>query len=211
MTPFSTMMTWPVVPESHADATLSSADDMVLIDRFLRTDDEEIFELLVRRYQEKVFRLAVSILGRGAESEAEDATQEVFVVLLRRLKTFRRESAFSTWLYRVARNQIIEYRRRAPHRASHVDADVLRTMPDGGALTDPQRVATTGQKRARIMSHVDRLGEPQRVVVYLHYWQGQSLAEIAELLDLKLTTVKSHLFRARQRLSIVLREDRSDE
>ncbi len=211
MTPFSTMMTWSVVPEPHAAATLSSADDTVLIDRFLRTDDEEIFEILIRRYQEKVFRLAVSILGRGAESEAEDATQEVFVVLLRQLKTFRRECAFSTWLYRVARNQIIEYRRRVSRRASHVDADVLRTMPDGGALADPQRVAATGQKRERIMYHVDRLSEPQRVVVYLHYWQGQSTAEIAELLDLKLSTVKSHLCRARQRLAIALREEGCNE
>ncbi len=206
-----TMMTWSVVPDSQAAATLSSADDAALIDRFLRTEDEEIFEILVRRYQEKVFRLAASILGRGAESEAEDATQEVFIVLLRQLKTFRRECAFSTWLYRVARNQIIEYRRRVPHRASHVDDDVLRAMPDGGALTDPQRVATTGQNRARIMSHVDRLAEPQRVVVHLHYWQGQSIAEIAELLDLKLSTVKSHLCRARQRLAMALREDGCDE
>ncbi len=200
------MMTWPGVSDSQTAASLTSADDADLIDQFLRTDDEEIFEILVRRYQEKVFRLAASILGRGAESEAEDATQEVFVVLLRQLKTFRRESAFSTWLYRVARNQIIAYRRRLPHRASHVDADVPRTLPDGGVLTDPQRVATTGQNQARIMGHVDRLGEPQRVVVYLHYWQGQSVAEIAALLDLKPSTVKSHLFRARQRLAIALRE-----
>ena len=101
------MMTWPGVSDSQTAASLTSADDADLIDQFLRTDDEEIFEILVRRYQEKIFRLAASILGRGAESEAEDATQEVFVVLLRQLKTFRRESAFSTWLYRVARNQII--------------------------------------------------------------------------------------------------------
>ncbi|MCZ6695585.1 MAG: RNA polymerase sigma factor [Acidobacteria bacterium] len=211
MTPFSTMMTWSAVPEPRAAATISSADDAALIDRFLRTGDEEIFEILIRPYQEKVFRLAASILGRGAESEAEDATQEVFVVLLRQLKTFRRECAFSTWLYRVARNQIIEYRRRVSRRASHVDADVLRIMPDGGTLADPQKVAATGQKRERVMYHVDRLSEPQRVVVYLHYWQGQSIAEIAELLDLKLSTVKSHLCRARQRLAIALREEGCNE
>jgi RNA polymerase sigma-70 factor (ECF subfamily) len=205
------MMTWSAVPDPQIAATLSSADDVSLIDRFLRTDGEEIFEILVRRYQEKVFRLAISILGHGAESEAEDATQEVFVVLLRRLRTFRRECAFSTWLYRVARNQIIQYRRRALHRSSHVDSDVLRTMPDEGALNDPQRVATSGQQRARIMHHIDRLTEPRRVVVYLHYWQGQSIAEIAELLDLKPSTVKSHLSRARQRLAIAIREDGCDE
>jgi RNA polymerase sigma-70 factor (ECF subfamily) len=204
-------MTWSVISGPHAAATLSSTDDAALIDRFLRTDDEETFEALVRRYQEKVFRLAASILGRGAESEAEDATQEVFVVLLRQLRTFRRECAFSTWLYRLARNQIVDYRRRAHQRPSHVTDDVLRRMPDDDALTDPQWVVTTGQKRARLIYHVDRLREPQRVVIYLHYWQGQSIVEISELLDLRPSTVKSHLCRARQRLAIALREDRCDE
>ena len=203
----ATMMTWSVDSGPHSAATLSSADDAALIDQYLRTNDEEIFEILVRRYQEKVFRLSASILGRGVEGEAEDATQEVFVVLLRRLKTFRGECAFSTWLYRVARNQIIDYRRRALRRPSHVSDDVLQKMPDSDLLTDPQGVVTAGQRRARLMSHVDRLTEPQRVVVNLHYWQEQSVAEIAELLDLKPGTVKSHLLRARQSLAIALRED----
>ena len=75
---------------TSARATPSCVDDATLIDRFLRTDDEEVFGILVRRYQDKVFRLAASILGRGADSEAEDAAQEVFIVVLRKLKTFRR-------------------------------------------------------------------------------------------------------------------------
>jgi RNA polymerase sigma-70 factor (ECF subfamily) len=211
VTAFPAIATWSVLSGPDAAATLSSADDAALIDRFLRTDDEDVFEILVRRYQEKVFRLAASILGRGAESDAEDATQEVFVVLLRRLKTFRRECAFSTWLYRLARNQIVDYRRRAHQRPSHDTDDVLQRMPDDGALADPQRVVTTGQERARLMHHVDRLSEPQRVVVYLHYWPGQSVTEISELLDLRPSTVKSHLWRARQKLAIALREDRCDE
>jgi RNA polymerase sigma-70 factor (ECF subfamily) len=205
------MMTWLAIPGSHATATFSSADDATLIDQFLRTGDEQVFEILIRRYQDKVFRLAASILARGAQSEAEDATQEVFVILLRQLKTFRRECAFSTWLYRVARNQIIDYRRRALQRPSHVSDVVLRGMPDNGVLADPQKVVTGGQERAWLMRHVDRLSGPQRVVVYLHYWQGQSIAEISELLELRVSTVKSHLSRARQRLAVLLQEDGCDE
>jgi RNA polymerase sigma-70 factor (ECF subfamily) len=196
---------------TSAAATPSCVDDATLIDRFLRTDDEEVFEILVRRYQDKVFRLAASILGRGADSEAEDAAQEVFVVVLRKLKTFRRESTFSTWLYRLARNQIIDYRRRAARRPSRVSEAALRTVPDRNVLADPQKVVTTAQKRTRLMRHVDRLGEPQRAVVHLHYWQGQSVAEISDLLGLRPGTVKSHLYRARQRLALSLREDGCDE
>ena len=204
-------MTWSVAAGPRIANALSSADDAELVDRFLRTGDEEVFEILVRRYRDKVFRLAASILGRGAESEAEDATQEVFVVLLRQLKSFRRDSAFSTWLYRVARNRIVDYRRRAPRSPSPVSDEVLQRIPEDTILTDPQRVVTADQERARLLDHVDQLREPQRVVVYLYYWQGESLTEISELLDLKLSTVKSHLHRARQRLAIALRKDGCNE
>lgn len=196
---------------TSAPATPSCVDDATLIDRFLRSDDEEVFEILVRRYQEKVFRLAASILGRGAESDAEDVTQEVFVVVFQKLRTFRRESAFSTWLYRVARNQILDYRRRAAQRPSMAGEAALRTVPHGNVLADPREVIATARRRTLLMHHVDRLSEPQRVVVHLHYWQGQSVAEISDLLGLSPGTVKSHLYRARKRLALFLREDGRDE
>jgi hypothetical protein len=69
------MMTRFAIPGTSAAVTPSCVDDATLIDRLLRTDDEEAFEMLVRRYQEKVFRLAASILGPGADSEAEDTAQ----------------------------------------------------------------------------------------------------------------------------------------
>jgi len=204
-------MTRTAIPGASAAAKLSCADDATLIGQFLRTGDEEVFEMLVRRYQEKVFRLAASILGRGAASEAEDAAQEVFVAVLRRLKTFRRESTFSTWLYRVARNQIIDCRRRASQRPTEVSDHALPAVPDGNVLADPLKMVAAAQRQARLMRHVGRLSEPQRVVVHLHYWQGQSVAEISELLGLRPGTVKSHLCRARQRLALLLREDGFDE
>lgn len=205
------MAMWCDAPRHGAGAALSRADDAVLIDRFLRGDDEDTFEILVRRYRDKVFRLAVSILGRGAESEAEDATQEVFVVVLRQLKRFRAQAAFSTWLYRVARNQIIDYRRRLSRRPGGVADDALRGLPDDGARTDPRRLVAASRRRARLLRHIDRLSGSQRVVVYLHYWQGESIAEISELLDLGPNTVKSHLCRARRKLAVSLGEDGSDE
>lgn len=211
MTAPPTMMAQSALNGTSAAAIPSCVDDATLVDQFLRTGDEELFEILVRRYQEKVFRLAASILGRGADSEAEDAAQEVFVVVLRRLKTFRRESAFSTWLYRVARNQIIDYRRSVARHLPEVSEHALRTVPDRYGLADPQKMVSAIQKRARLLRHVDRLSEPQRVVVHLYYWQGQSVAEISELLGLRPGTVKSHLFRARQRLALFLREDERDE
>lgn len=211
MTSFAAMATLSGVFRRPPGAAPSCADDAALIDRFLRTDDEDTFEILVRRYRDKVFRLAVSILGRGAESEAEDATQEVFVVVLRQLKTFRRQCAFSTWLYRVARNQIIDYRRRALRRPTALADGALREVPDEGAFGDAQGLVAAARRRERLMRHVGRLSEPQRAVVYLHYWQGESVAEISELLGLASNTVKSHLCRARRKLAVALREEGCDE
>jgi len=202
-------MTLPAVARFRSGATLTAADDETLIDQFLRTDGEDVFEILVRRYRDKVFQLAVSILGRGALAEAEDATQEVFVVVLRQLKRFRRESRFSTWLYCVARNRIVDYRRRAQRRPAALSDEALRTIPDRGAA-DPQSAAVRARSRERLLRQVDRLSEPQRVVVYLHYWHEQSVDEISELLGFEPGTVKSHLWRARRRLALGLREDGPD-
>jgi RNA polymerase sigma-70 factor (ECF subfamily) len=198
-------MTWPAASRLDAVATVGSADDAGLIERFLQMDDDDAFEILVRRYQDKVFRLAASILGRGAESEAEDATQEVFVVVLRCLKSFRRESAFSTWLYRLARNRIIDYRRRALRRPPGATGDALRAVTNAAVPADPGSAAARAERRTRLLRQIDRLDDPQRAVIHLHYWQGQSVAEISELLGVRPGTVKSHLFRARKRLAGALR------
>lgn len=207
MTPSLITMTRGVIPEAGVAARLSCVDDLTLIDQFLRNDEEELFEILVRRYQEQVVRLAAAVLGPEAVSDAEDAAQEVFVVVLRRLKTFRRESAFSTWLYRVARNHIIDYRRRIVHRPVPISDNALQAVPDSNVSADPYKVLKAAQRRARILRCVNRLNEPQRVVVNLYYWQGQTVAEISELLGLRPGTVRSHLCRARQMLALFLREN----
>jgi RNA polymerase sigma factor (sigma-70 family) len=201
------MLAWSAAPSPDATAGLSSADDATLIAEYLRTDDEQIFEILVGRYKAKVFRLATSLLGPQLESEAEDATQEVFVAVLRQMRTFRRESTFSTWLYRVARNKIIDYGRRAARRPSQASDELLDTAADHDALADPEGALSAVQRQERLLRCVDRLNGSQRAVIRLHYWHGQSVGEISELLGLSPGTIRSHLFRARQRLATFLQED----
>jgi RNA polymerase sigma-70 factor (ECF subfamily) len=211
MTASSTTATWSAVSRFDSAAGLSSADDVTLIDWYLRTGDEQIFEILVRRYQANILRLATSLLGHRAQSDAEDAVQEVFVSVLRLMRTFRKESKFSTWLYRVARNQIIDYSRRTAQNPSQVGEAVLDTAPADAGLADPDGVVTAAWEQERLMRCVDRLSAPQRATIRLYYWHGQSVSQISELLGLNPGTVRSHLFRARQRLARFLREDKSHE
>ena len=210
MSPVSLTLTMSGIAGHRTGQTSSSTDDLAIVEQFLSSNDADKFEILVRRYQGKVFKLAASILGGSAMNDAEDATQEVFIVVYRNLQSFRGESAFSTWLYRVARNQIIAYGRRMAHRALFVDADVLQTQADDAAHTDPLSVTTADQTRVRLKGMVDQLAELQRTIVYLYYWHGETIAEIAVLMELKDGTVKSILYRARQKLGQVLQEKGCD-
>jgi RNA polymerase sigma-70 factor (ECF subfamily) len=195
------ILSWSAVSVRERSTTLLTSDDATLVRELLRTGGEDLFAELVSRHKERVFRLAVSILGPGHEDEAEDLTQEVFLQVFRKLATFRQECAFSTWLYRMTRNAAIDRRRRARFRHPHVDEAVLQSLQTKDELSDPEQRATSSERRKQVLAHLERLPEPQRSVVYLHYWLGSPIAEIAGLLELNRETVKSHLHRARKRLA----------
>lgn len=207
----SSNLTWSAVREAGASTPSASVSDQVLISQFLATGDDSSFEVLVQRYRNNVFRLAVSILGPGAESDAEDLTQEVFVLVYRNLDTFRGDCAFATWLYHLTRNRTIDRRRRSAFSEPLAGAEVLQNLPDKGAHSNPLRTATARERQARVLEKVSGLGEPQRSIVFLHYWLDRTTAEIAELLNLRPGTVKSHLHRARHKLARVLREEVRDD
>jgi RNA polymerase sigma-70 factor (ECF subfamily) len=180
-----------------------------LVRELVRTGDDDLFQLLVQRYRDRVFRLAVSMLGPGSEAEAEDVAQEVFVLVYRKIDTFRHDSNFSTWLFRMTRNRAIDRLRKARMRHQHVGDKELLSMPSREAADDPEMAAVAGERRTAVLQHVHRLPDLQRIVVYLHYWIGSGVAEIAELLDMNAQTVKSHLHRARRRLALELEAEGS--
>jgi RNA polymerase sigma-70 factor (ECF subfamily) len=186
--------------DGGADAA-SRADDASVVRDLQRTGDDELFRILVQRHKRRVFRVAAAVLGPGREAEAEDLTQEAFLLAFRKLGSFRGDSTFSTWLLRVTRNLAIDRRRRADLRKPHVSEDELAKLPAVGAGASPEEAAAAGEQRERLLRQLALLPEPQRTAVYLHYWLESPVAEMAELLELKPETVKSHLHRARQRLA----------
>ncbi len=171
--------------------------DEAIVADYLSTRDPDLFRLLVERHQERVFRLVASILGPFADLDAEELTQEVFVRVHERLESFRGESRFSTWLYRLAYNKAIERRRRARLRFAHVPCGDLEASPtpDG-----PHEAALESERERAVAGLVDELPDVYRSVVHMHYWMDQSIDEIAEALGAPAGTVKSYLARARQRL-----------
>ncbi len=184
-------------------------DNGALVRELVRTGDEDLFRLLVQRYSDRVFRLVVSMLGPGNEAEAEDVVQDVFVLVYRKIDTFRHDSDFSTWLFRMTRNRAIDHLRKARMRRHHVGDEALRSMPSRGTSSDPEMAVVAGERRTAVLQHFQRLPCLQRTVVYLYYWTGSGVADIAELLDMNVQTVKSHLHRARRRLALELEADGS--
>ncbi len=176
--------------------------DEALIRGFL-DGSADCFEELVKRHENQVFNLSYRVLGNPAD--AADACQETFVLLLRKLHTFRGESSFSTWLYRVSLNVCRDHLRKA--KKHPVPAPPLEEGPRPEELLeasddfDPEARFEQVELQERVQSAIAVLPPKFREVIYLHDIRGFNYAEVADILSVAVGTVKSRLNRARIRLA----------
>ncbi|GAB4063776.1 RNA polymerase sigma factor RpoE [Uliginosibacterium sediminicola] len=182
--------------------------DQQLVERVQR-GDKQAFGLLVSKYQRKLARLLSRMIRDPAE--VEDVTQEAFIKAYRALPSFRGDSAFYTWLYRIgintAKNYLVSQGRRAPTSTS-TDAEDAETMEDGDALRDndtPERLMMTRQIGETVNAAMDALPEELRTAIVLREIEGLSYDEIASVMDCPIGTVRSRIFRAREAISERLR------
>jgi RNA polymerase sigma-70 factor (ECF subfamily) len=159
-----------------------------------RDGDRDALVAVLRRHNQRIFRIARAILRDDAE--AEDAAQEAWVLAWRNLHQFEGRSSFGSWVGRiVAREAMARARRR---RLVLLDGTEEETMD--ASVPDPERSAGRGEARALLEQAIDRLPEPFRAVFVLREIEELSVAETAELLDVPAETVKTRLHRARRRL-----------
>jgi RNA polymerase sigma-70 factor (ECF subfamily) len=168
---------------------------------------EAAFAQLVDRYKDRVFRL----LGRYCRDsvECEDLAQDVFLKVFRKLHTFQHESAFFTWLYRIAVNAATDHLSRASHRRLRLvdDEATLDAHGPGRDHDDSQNPAAplmTAELAAVTRQIVATLPEKFRTILVLREFEDLSYNEIADVLQIQLGTVESRLFRARQRFKEAL-------
>jgi RNA polymerase sigma-70 factor (ECF subfamily) len=192
--------------ESAARPIRHQADpDGELVARW-QAGDGSAFEALVGRHQLRVFRLLLRMLG--SREEAEDAAQDAFLSLHRHGHRFRRESRFSTFVYRVAANAALNRRRTLGRGRSRVEE--LKTRQQIGAdLPSSPRNPEDAAGGAELQAHVQRalceLPADLRAAVVLYDIEGQSYRDIARILDVPEGTVKSRIHRARSALRKSLR------
>lgn len=181
-------------------------DDAQLVREFQRTADPASFAQLVERHRERVFRLVLSILGRGHEGEAEELAQDVFVKVHRKLEQFRGDAEFSSWLYRVAYNQALDHRSTLRFKAHHVSEEALATTPGSDRVSNPLEATLSADLKSTMKECLAELPDLYRSILHLHYWMGMTVAEISETLSTPTGTIKSYMHRARAKLTGLLEE-----
>jgi RNA polymerase sigma-70 factor, ECF subfamily len=189
-------------PSSEPSSATSPSDDELVARA--RAKDFAAFEQLLGRYEDKVFRLAYRFVRN--ETDAKEVLQDTFLSIWRKLDTFKGDSQFGSWVYRIAANNAL-MRLRAQRRHPEISTEELpigyldnygQPMPAGENWAKrPDDQLQSGELREHIQKAVDALPEIYRTVFLIRDVEGLSTEETAQMLDISVPTVKTRLHRAR--------------
>ncbi len=166
---------------------MAQVDDRILL-QAAQAGDTDAFEMLVRRYQASVYRIALRLLGSSAD--ADDVTQDTFVRAWRSLARFRGDSTFATWLYRIVTRRCFDL--LATHRRTEIlDEDHL------GISVDPSSTLEQRERLRAITLQIQALPPDQRAALVLREFEGLSYEQVAHVLKTTVPAIKGRLHRAR--------------
>jgi len=194
-----------LAPQEAADG--EELDDLTLVRRAQR-EDTRAYDALVRRYQERIYATVYHMTSN--HEDANDLAQDTFIKAFRALKSFKGDSSFYTWIYRIAVNKTINFLKQRKNRVHMSLNDVdfnAENDPDLVALVSeltPRRDLGLSELQEKLNGAMLKLSEHHRMVVTLHDVQGLSHEEIGKIMDCNVGTVRSRLFYARQQLQAYL-------
>jgi len=205
----------PVISGVHVEGAAldfepmrAEAGDIALVRR-VQKGDKAAFDALVLKYQHKVLKLVQRYVRNP--SEAEDIAQEAFIKAYRALPAFRGESAFYTWLYRIAintaKNALVASRRRPiSYDLDLQDSSQLQAQARLADAETPEALALTDEIRRTVNESIEALPDDLRLAIVLRELEGLSYEEIAKTMECPVGTVRSRIFRAREAIDRSLRE-----
>jgi len=170
--------------------------DQICVDKVL-AGDSSAFAVLVERHKNNVFNICVKILG--SREEAEEVAQDTFLKVYEKLDTFKKESKFSTWLFRIAYNMSISQQRKTKHNHSEIDDYQLENFTEDD-LVDQLHLELKEEREKRLKSAIQKLDGEQQLLLQLYYDKEMSVVQVAEITELSESNVKVKIHRTRQRL-----------
>lgn len=186
--------------------------------RRAQAGDRQALSELVQSQQSYVYSIAMSLMHNPAD--AADMTQEAFVRLLRSLGTYRAETKFTTWLYRLVTNICLDGLRRRGRPIESLDEpmsaqDDAQTagerLADNDRWSQPEEEITLRESASEVRAAIESLPTAQRLALTLHYFDDLRYEDIAETMGLPLNTVKSHIRRGKERLALVLSDTAQEQ
>ncbi|MFL3654918.1 MAG: RNA polymerase sigma factor RpoE [Halioglobus sp.] len=189
------------------------ATDQQLVAR-VQKGDSRAFDMLVLKYQHKIFSL-ISRYVRDAD-DVQDVAQEAFIKAYRSLPSFRGDSAFYTWLYRIAintaKNHLVSRSRRPP--GSDVEVEDAEYFESGGGLRTietPENALFGEELKTVVQEAISALSEDLRTAITLREFDGLSYEDIADIMDCPVGTVRSRISRAREAIDVLVRKQMDGE
>lgn len=191
----------------------NTKEDRVLVEKAQKGDNRAI-EKLMRKYRKSVYYMLLKMVKNPGD--AEDLTQEAFTKAFTSIERFDATYAFSTWLFRIASNNCIDYIRKKKVQTISIDAPI--DGDDGSSIQydikdnnlDPNEALLKQQRQKYLQMAIDRLSVKYRKLIELRYYNELSYEEIADELELPLGTVKAQLYRARELLGVELKNIEGD-
>jgi len=191
-------------------STAKATEDYELVCAALHRGDRRAYAQLMDRYRESLYYKLIKMTG--SEADADDMTIEAFGKAFNNLHTYSPEYAFSTWLFRIATNNCIDYMRKKRIKPVSIERPATNNddrlgfeMRIADLSADPEMLIIKEQKNENLRAIVNKLKPHYRVLIELRYYKEYSYDEIAEKLDLPVGTVKAKLFRAKEFLYNILK------
>ena len=182
--------------------------DSELVNRALQ-GDQHAYEEILRRYRQPLYHLIYRMVRN--KMDTEDLVQEAFIKAFSSLASFNQNYAFSTWLFRIAINNTIDFFRKRKLKTLSIDTpidakdgEISRDLPDSSLI--PDKNLLNREKNKLIQEAIDSLPEKYRTPILLRHHEEKSYEEISEIMQIPLGTVKARIFRAREMLKKMLKE-----